>query len=169
MVVAAEDDGAKLDPTRKVVVYGGVEAQDTGSYTLRWDQVRCSVPVVQARMARDFDPNLRARSECCGLLPCFVFPRHFISRPCLADTFSRVNRTCRMEIKHIRDLSLSAAAYNTTSPILHDLVSSCRPDGRRPRYRSRGLECILLEHSDRVSGDLSLRWKPLRRQLREEI
>ena len=43
VVVAAEDDGAKLDPARKVVVYGGVEAQDTGSYTLRWDQVRCAV------------------------------------------------------------------------------------------------------------------------------
>lgn len=40
VVIVPEDDGPKLDPTRKVVVFGGVEGQGTGSYTLRWDQVR---------------------------------------------------------------------------------------------------------------------------------
>ena len=38
-VVTAEEDGAKLDPTRKFIVYGGVEAEATTSYTLLWDQV----------------------------------------------------------------------------------------------------------------------------------
>ena len=55
VVVAAEDDGAKLNPTRKIIVYGGVEAQDPGSYTLQWDQVRHTI---QARIARCFDPVL---------------------------------------------------------------------------------------------------------------
>lgn len=53
VVVAAEDDGAKLDPTRKVVVYGSVAEQSGSSYTLRWEQVRC----LRLVMARSFDPT----------------------------------------------------------------------------------------------------------------
>ncbi len=39
VVVAVEDDGEKLDPTEKVVVYGNVIGQST-SYDLRWTQVQ---------------------------------------------------------------------------------------------------------------------------------
>lgn len=70
VVVAAEDDGAKLDPTRKVVVYGSVEAQASGSYTLQWNQVRYAWP-------SSFDPPHSNRSEkMCVIL---VSPRRFYS------------------------------------------------------------------------------------------
>ncbi|CAN0146388.1 unnamed protein product, partial [Pylaiella littoralis] len=36
--VAAKDDGEKLDPTRKAVIYGGIDEQSTG-YDLMWTQV----------------------------------------------------------------------------------------------------------------------------------
>lgn len=41
VVVAAEGDEEKLDPTRKAVIYGGVvEEAVAGSYDLEWTQVR---------------------------------------------------------------------------------------------------------------------------------
>ena len=39
VAVAVEDDGKKLDPTEKLVVYGNVVGQST-SYDLLWTQVR---------------------------------------------------------------------------------------------------------------------------------
>ena len=76
VVVAAEDDGAKLDPTRKVVVYGSVEAQDTGPYTLRWDQVRYSQKSAQGQ-ERGFDP-LRSKQSVCFPVYLAPSPRHFV-------------------------------------------------------------------------------------------